>query len=228
MVFVPQLSCCAGGKIDIGKAKTQAVRFGQRANYPCLAVSNQHFPTGLPHVFNVSDEHTLLGNRHRTNFGIGAILIMGFVDPQRRTKNNEVVGSDKVSIFIPVVHSAEIQTGNVSGSISMVDDSETLDEGRFVCIRRSSDISQTSTFVPAPEVGEHGSEEFGTHHARDAYELFQTIDRTPPLFSSAMKTNSQYMHVIWFNLELNETLTLNDVIDRLDANPVHSEWNFGS
>ena len=26
MGFVPQLSCCAGGKIDIGKAKTQAVR----------------------------------------------------------------------------------------------------------------------------------------------------------------------------------------------------------
>ena len=39
------------------------------------------------------------------------------------TKNNEVVGSDKISIFIPVVHSAEIQTGNVSGSVSYVNDS---------------------------------------------------------------------------------------------------------
>ena len=28
------------------------------------------------------------------------------------------------------------------------------------------------------------------------------------------------MHVIWFNLELKETLTLNDVIDRLNANPL--------
>tara|TARA_Y100000590_G_scaffold403969_1_gene491090 strand:- start:2988 stop:3560 length:573 start_codon:yes stop_codon:yes gene_type:complete len=97
---------------------------------------------------------------------------------------------------------------------------ETLSEGRFVCIRRSSDISQTSSFVPAPEVGQHGTEGFVTHHARDAYELFQTIDKEPNLFSSAMKTNSQYMHVIWFNLKLNETVTMEQVIERLDRNPL--------
>ena len=39
------------------------------------------------------------------------------------TKNNEVVGSDKISIFIPVVHSAEVQTGNISGTVSITDDS---------------------------------------------------------------------------------------------------------
>ena len=122
--------------------------------------------------------------------------------------------------FVQIVSCNTHNIAVLTKSISMADDSETLDEGRFVCIRRSSDISQTSTFVPAPEVGEHGSKQFGTHHARDAFELFQTIDQTPHLFSSAMKTNSQYMHVIWFNLELKETLTLNDVIDRLSANPL--------
>ena len=134
----------------------------------------------------------------------------------RGINDTALVNSDDQ--FVQIVSCNTHNIAALTKSISMVGDSETLDEGRFVCIRRSSDISQTSTFVPAPEVGEHGSEEFGTHHARDAYELFQTIDRTPPLFSSAMKTNSQYMHVIWFNLELKETLTLNDVIDRLDAN----------
>ena len=39
------------------------------------------------------------------------------------TKNNEVVGSDKISIFIPVVHSVEVQTGNISGTVGIVDDS---------------------------------------------------------------------------------------------------------
>ncbi len=53
-----------------------------------------------------------------------------------------------------------------------------------------------------------------------AYELFQTIDKEPNLFSSAMKTNSQYMHVIWFNLRLDEAITLEEVINRLDGNPL--------
>ena len=136
----------------------------------------------------------------------------------RGINDTALVNSDEQ--FVQIVSCNTHNIAALTKSISMVDDSETLNEGRFVCIRRSSDISQASAFVPAPEVGEHGSEKFGTHHARDAYELFQTIDRMPHLFSSAMKTNSQYMHVIWFNLELNETLTLNDVIDRLDANPL--------
>lgn len=38
------------------------------------------------------------------------------------SKNNEVVGSDLITIFIPVVSITETQTGNVSGTIGMVDD----------------------------------------------------------------------------------------------------------
>ena len=78
-----------------------------------------------------------------------------------------------------------------------------LDAGTFVCMRRANDISQTKDFVPAPQVGKHDDAEFGTHHAHDAYHVFETLNqKILNLFSSAVKLNTQYMHSIWFNLEL--------------------------
>lgn len=69
-------------------------------------------------------------------------------------------------------------------------------------------------------MGEHETEEFGTHHARDAFQLFQTINREPNLFSSAIKINTQYMHIIWFNLKLTEKITMQTVLERFEANPL--------
>ncbi len=93
-----------------------------------------------------------------------------------------------------------------------------LTEGRFVIVRRSNDLSQDTSFVPSPQVGRHSSEQYGTHHARDCAELFATRNIDLNLFSSAIKVNSQYMHIVHFNLTLNEPTTLQQVIDRLDAN----------
>ena len=42
---------------------------------------------------------------------------------------------------------------------------DNLIDGKFVCIRRSNDISQTGSFVPAPTVNDHGHPAYGTHHA---------------------------------------------------------------
>ena len=81
---------------------------------------------------------------------------------------------------------------------------DNLLSGKFLCIRRSNDISQTSSFVPAPTVNDHNDNTYGTHHAKDAAGLFKTMDLDLNLFSSALKVNSQYMHVVWFNLELKE------------------------
>jgi len=96
---------------------------------------------------------------------------------------------------------------------------DNLVSGKFVCIRRANDISQTSSFIPSPQVGTHSSSKYGTHHAEDAALLFQTINLDLNLFSSALKVNSQYMHVIWFNLVLDEPISLNEVKDRLNNNP---------
>ena len=77
-----------------------------------------------------------------------------------------------------------------------------LTKGRFVCLRRANDVSQDSGFAPAPSAGKHDDPEFGTHHARDAAALLSTLGWHPPIFSSAMKLNTQYMHSLWFDMEL--------------------------
>jgi len=97
---------------------------------------------------------------------------------------------------------------------------DNLVEGKFVCIRRANDISQPGGFIPSPQVGGHLSEKYGSHHAVDASGLFNTMNLNLNLFSSAMKTNSQYMHILWFNLKVKEPITLQIVMDRLKANPL--------
>lgn len=95
---------------------------------------------------------------------------------------------------------------------------DNLLEGRFVCLRRSSDISQEDEFIAAPQVGAHKDARFGTHHAQDAWHLFQTRGLDLNLFSSEIKLNTQYMHSIWFNLRVKLATTLDEVIESLKAN----------
>ena len=61
--------------------------------------------------------------------------------------------------------------------------------------------------------------EFGTHHARDAFHLFQTVGEKLNLFSSAIKLNTQYMHTLWFDLDLKHDTSLEEVKSLLRANP---------
>ncbi len=95
---------------------------------------------------------------------------------------------------------------------------DNLVDGRFVCIRRSSDISQDEDFAPAPVVDKHKDAAFGTHHARDAYHLLNTLGHKPTLYSSSLKLNTQYMHAIHFALKLKEKIDKAAVIDRLRTN----------
>ncbi len=95
---------------------------------------------------------------------------------------------------------------------------DNLVEGRFVCIRRANDISQDEKFSPSPEIGSHGDAKFGTHHARDAWHLFQTLGYDLNLFSSAMKLNTQFMHVIQFHLKVRKAVTHEKLMQRVRAN----------
>ena len=74
--------------------------------------------------------------------------------------------------------------------------------GDFTCIRRANDISQAGSYIASPEVGIHSDARFGTHHARDTYDLFSTLRKSPNIFSSALKTNTQYMHIIRFMMQV--------------------------
>ena len=49
-----------------------------------------------------------------------------------------------------------------------------------------------------------GDMQFGTHHAKDAWHLFQTLGVDLNLFSAAIKLNTQYMHSIWFDLRVQQ------------------------
>lgn len=92
-----------------------------------------------------------------------------------------------------------------------------LVEGRFVCMRRSNDISQDAGFMPSPQVGGHRDDRFGTHHARDAWHLFRTKgqDYDLNLFSSALKLNNQLMHVIHYHLKVRKPVTRDELLQRL-------------
>ena len=144
-----------------------------------------------------------------SEFGFGAPFAHGIVDRP----------DDQ---FIQVV---SCNTHNISCLLKSLDQPLRSDiaggivSGDFVCIRRANDISQDSGFVPGPEVGKHGDPVFGTHHARDAYNLLRDQFPHTRMFSSAMKLNSQYMHSIRFKIEVKGDMKQDEVIKRFKDNP---------
>ncbi len=146
-----------------------------------------------------------------SEFGFGKMYARGINDEAL------VPGEDRY------IHVVSCNTHNLAVLIKTIgfdpDGASNLEEGRFVCLRRANDISQDSSYIPAPEAGKHKDERFGTHHARDAWHLFRTLDVDLNLYSSAVKLNTQYMHTIWFNLRLKKSLTLTEVVKRLRENP---------
>ncbi len=90
---------------------------------------------------------------------------------------------------------------------------DNLVDGRFVCMRRANDISQDGNFVPSPQVGTHKDARFGTHHARDAWHLFNTLGYDLNLFSTAIKLNTQYMHTIFFDIRSRTPPTMDKLLE---------------
>ncbi len=142
----------------------------------------------------------------------------GFGKPYARGFNDEALihGEDR---FIQVV---SCNTHNLSAIIENIalkpHGEDNLASGRFHCIRRANDISQAGKFIPAPEVGKHGDPKFGTHHARDAYHLFKTKGLELNLFSSAMKVNTQYMHIIYYDLKLRHATDHETILEQIKSN----------
>ena len=120
--------------------------------------------------------------------------------------------------FIQIVSCNTHNMACITKTIALNGDSDNLIEGKYVCIRRANDISQPENFIPSPQVGKHANEKYGTHHAADAAGLFSTLGMDLNLFSSAMKVNSQYMHILWFNLKLKEPATLDAIKEKLHSN----------
>jgi glyceraldehyde-3-phosphate dehydrogenase type II len=136
----------------------------------------------------------------------------GFGNPYAFGINDDILSQDKK--FIQIV---SCNTHAISRLVKTLgSDLETnFESGDFVCIRRANDTSQDDGYIPSPACGAHTDSEFGTHHAKDVSDLFETLSgKALRLTSSAMKVNSQYMHVIRFSISLNEEITLEEVMAR--------------
>ena len=131
-----------------------------------------------------------------SEFGFGKMYARGINDEAL------VRGEDRF------IHVVSCNTHNISVLIKALamdpDGTSHLESGRFLCMRRANDISQDAAF--------------GTHHARDAHELYATLGHDLPIWSSAVKLNSQYMHALHFSLLLDEEITVDGAIERLAAN----------
>ena len=141
----------------------------------------------------------------------------GFGKPYARGINDQALIRDEDQ-FIQVVSCNTHNLSTIVQTIALDDGDDNLLDGKFLLIRRSNDVSQSRRFVPAPEVGSHKDSQYGTHHARDAAMLFKTLNKDLPLFSSAMKVNSQLMHILYFSLKLKNKTTINEVIEKLESN----------
>ena len=144
-----------------------------------------------------------------SEFGFGKMYARGIND--NALINNE----DR---FIQVVSCNTHNLSTLVQTIALNEGKDNLIEGRFNLIRRSNDVSQTSKFIPSPQVGSHKDDKYGTHHARDAALLFKTMNYDLNLFSSAMIVNTQYMHILHFYIKVKNKTTINNVIDNLDKN----------
>lgn len=142
----------------------------------------------------------------------------GFGKPYARGINDEALkkGEDR---FIQVVSCNTHNLSILIQALALADGGpENLVEGRFVCMRRANDISQEGSFVPSPQVGKHKDERFGTHHARDAWGLYETLGYDLNLFSTAIKLNTQYMHTIFFDIRVKEPTSVEKLIEQIRRN----------
>ena len=138
----------------------------------------------------------------------------GFGTPYAYGINDSIL--DANPDFIQVV---SCNTHNISSLIKTLSpDVNDLVYGDFTCIRRANDISQEGSFIASPEVGKHSDVRFGTHHARDTYDLFGTMYEHPNIFSSALKTNTQYMHIIRFAMQLKGHRSMENVVGSFKEN----------
>jgi len=147
----------------------------------------------------------------------------GFGKPYAFFITDKSLSKDDKYIWIVSCNTHNISTIVQTIALNLgMKDASNLILGDFTILRRATDLNQPSAgFIPSPEVGKHNSDICGTHQAEDAKMLFkQTLDIDLNLFSSAAKINSQYMHVMRFNLELKEKITKEEVIRRIKRNPL--------
>ncbi|MBN2601884.1 MAG: hypothetical protein JXR87_07820 [Candidatus Marinimicrobia bacterium] len=122
--------------------------------------------------------------------------------------------------YLRIVSCNAHNIASIVKTVGIHENHSNLESGRFVCIRRANDISEIDGFIPSPKIGVHQDELYGTYQALDAALLFKSIGLELDLFSSALKVNSQYLHIIHFDIRLKTETTLQAIINSFQANPL--------
>ena len=217
------------GKVNdlIRRGAKLAVREDRRASFEELGHEVTFTDTEAIERATVVIDCTPAGNANKAEFYEKAVGPSGFLAQGSEYGFGKMyargINDDALEPDDKYLHIVSCNTHNMSALIRTLsqdpDGTSHLLDGRFVLLRRSNDISQDGSFVPSPSVGAHGDAQFGTHHARDAHALFATMGHDLPIYSSAMKLNTQYMHSLWFSLQLDHEMSVDEAIQRLDENP---------
>lgn len=217
----------AGGKLACNKSKFDEFKsLGFNPKYSCdKAISN----AGV--VIDATPGSIGIKNKEKLycNYNDGSRLFLaqgsecGFGHMYAFGINDETLKNNDTSYL----HIVSCNTHSISSIVKTLtidpinETKSSLKHASFVCMRRSSDVGDKKS-ISSPEVGRHKDLKFGTHHAKDAYSLFKTKGLELPLFSSAVKFNTQLMHTLWFHLTLNNTITLDQVKQRIVENKLLS------
>ncbi len=120
--------------------------------------------------------------------------------------------------FVQIVSCNTHNMSAIINAIALRHGEDNLVEGNFSCIRRGSDVYEDKN-IGAPEVGAHKDGDFGTHHARDVWHLYQTKGLDLKLFSTALKVPTQYMHTLYFDMRLKKATTEEEIVAHFHDHP---------
>ncbi len=140
-----------------------------------------------------------------TDFGFGKLYVSEIND------STLMPGEDR---FIQVPGGNTHSLAYIIKLFGLDGDVNQVNNARFVCMRRSSDISLSRGFVPSPKVIPHDVERFGTHHAREAHYVFRTMGLDLTIRTSVVLIPTQHMHTIWFSLDMKRPLDETQVLER--------------
>lgn len=157
---------------------------------------------------------------NKLNDGTRLFLAQGGEETEWGTPYALGINDDALKTTSGFVQVVSCNTHNISALIKAIafkNGQPNLAEGRFVCIRRASDVGEEK-MATAPAVDKH-KEAMGTHHATDVHAVFKTLGHDLNLFSSSLKLPTQYMHTIWFDLRLKSPATKDEVLANIKAYP---------
>tara|TARA_R100001129_G_scaffold146791_1_gene108183 strand:- start:297 stop:1385 length:1089 start_codon:yes stop_codon:yes gene_type:complete len=216
-----------GAKLVVDKDKLEAFEsFGHKANttsglaFDVADVIIDCTPAGNDNKENIyealnNQDYCATRNKKKTFIAQGSEK--GFGLPYAFGINDTALITNDTA-YVQVVSCNTHNICSLVKTLSAGDVDRNFVSGDFTCIRRANDISQNGSFIASPQVGKHGDNIFGTHHAKDAHDLFDTLGSKPNLFSSALKINSQYMHLLRFNIALKGYATENDIVNLFKEN----------